>query len=470
MKRYARRRRPDAGRGSALVPALFVVVMVAVLSMATVQLSLNKNKEAHAATAAKQAFYIAEAGIAEAFAGLAVGRSGNVASGQLPARFGDGCFWVEATDLGDDRLQLDSTGLCKTGRSAISIVVEHVSESIAALGVFADEEISIGSGCVVDSYDSRRGSYASQQILLPAGDPPPAGTRVGCNGDITVRGRTDAELASRIYGDARPGRSSALYRGDDVVITGATTPYDTEYRLPPVDVPALASHGDVDVPVLLPMRLSNVERAYGTVRVGALSTLAIVGPARVVFDTLNVERGARVTIDASAGPVQIYVRNRMELASGSTLATTAQKPSAVTLHVATPADVPVAIGSSGDFHGTIYAPTAQLSLPATLAVYGAVAARRLDVAANARIHFDRALIGAAADEAGPPRFVAWRLIDLPVAPLVAAHFDPLTVLETNALVPPKASTAHYDKGIAPPPRRPLIPFRWPLRHRWHDDD
>ena len=75
-------------RGTAIVAALIVVVLVATLSMIYVQMSLSKNKEQRGSVDAKRAFYMAEAGLAEGFNGLCLGKSGNVASAATPAEFG----------------------------------------------------------------------------------------------------------------------------------------------------------------------------------------------------------------------------------------------------------------------------------------------------------------------------------------------------------------------------------------------
>lgn len=109
-----------ARRGSALVAALFVVLMVGTLSMAYLQMSVSKNKEQQTAADAKRAFYVAEAGLAEAYSGLVIGKSGNVGSDVVPARFGNGVFWVVAESVGTNKTVLTSTGLCGTGRTCVS--------------------------------------------------------------------------------------------------------------------------------------------------------------------------------------------------------------------------------------------------------------------------------------------------------------------------------------------------------------
>src|SRR6186713_105289 len=138
-------------RGAALIIALFVVLMISVLSMSYLQMSLSKNKEQQNAADAKRAFYLAEAGMAESYAGLLAGQSGNVGNDIVPARFGAGVFWVKAEDLGNANLCLTSTGLCGSGRACISIVVHNESQSIASQGLFADQGIAINVGSVVDS-------------------------------------------------------------------------------------------------------------------------------------------------------------------------------------------------------------------------------------------------------------------------------------------------------------------------------
>src|SRR5271156_4380700 len=162
VNRASARARRLRRSGSALLAAVLVVMMVAVLSLAYLQLSLNKNLEQKASVDAKRAFYMAEAGLSEAVIALASGQSGAVGSPSIPAKFGNGVFYVTTHDEDNGKTTLTSTGLCGCGRSALSMVVDTKKPGVAALGVFSDGTVTIEKGALIDSYDSRQGSYQAQ--------------------------------------------------------------------------------------------------------------------------------------------------------------------------------------------------------------------------------------------------------------------------------------------------------------------
>ena len=93
-------------------------------------------------------------------------------------------------------------------------------------------------------------------------------------------------------------------------------------------------------------------------------------------------------------------------------------------------------------HGLVYAPMAEFAWPGGLELYGSVAARRLTIESNARLHYDRALGRAPETSSGIPELVCWRVMELPDVPLVTMKFDPLTVLRINSVEPLKAELAH----------------------------
>ena len=60
------------------------------------------------------------------YVGLGIAKTGNVGSETEPAVYGDGLLWVEATDLGDNLVQLESTGMWGSGRATLGLVVERI--------------------------------------------------------------------------------------------------------------------------------------------------------------------------------------------------------------------------------------------------------------------------------------------------------------------------------------------------------
>lgn len=447
------RSRRSSRRGSALIAALLVVVAVATLGLVWLEIALSRNREQIVAVDSKRAFYMAEAGLSEAFLGLVTGMSGNVGSEVLPARFANGLFWTSCTDEGDGRYTIKSTGLCGAGRASLAMSVEKQSSSVATLGVFADQSLIAEAGSFIDSFDSRDGPYTP--AMLAIGAPLPTGARCGSNGDVALHGGASAV---KVYGDARPGPGMTLLRGAGVVVSGATAPSETTSTLPPIEVPAIASSGARATSARGPtITLGAGEHAYDSLHVGGRHSLVIQGPSSVVLGDLQVDAGGSVRIDASAGAVKLYVTRSIELAEGSTFSTTTALPASVALLVAASEQVdrdgdgsldePVSIDASGEYYGTVYAPSADVSTSPSLAIYGAIAARSLTLRAGTQMHFDRALLEPALDEASLPDFLGWRIVELPSVKVVSMHYDPLYVLRRAGLTPPHARDAHLAIGV-----------------------
>ena len=111
MPRGPRRIRREGRAGGALVLALVSVVTVAALAATILELGLAVTRRQNHSIDRKRAFYISEAGLAEAFHAIKVGESGQVGTQDEPAVFGHGLLWVETEDLGDGMRALKSTGM-----------------------------------------------------------------------------------------------------------------------------------------------------------------------------------------------------------------------------------------------------------------------------------------------------------------------------------------------------------------------
>jgi Tfp pilus assembly protein PilX len=98
-------------RGSALVLSIIAVTVVSILAAAFMQLALSVTRRLSTASDTAQAMNIAEAGLAEAYTGLGVARSGNIGSADAPPRIGGGLRWVEATEHANGMIELASTGM-----------------------------------------------------------------------------------------------------------------------------------------------------------------------------------------------------------------------------------------------------------------------------------------------------------------------------------------------------------------------
>src|SRR6185503_2690399 len=169
-----------ARRGGALVLSLIAVATVVVLSASFARFTSSVANRQAQAVQRKRAFYLAEAGLAEAFAGFTCGKSGNVGTEGEPALLGDGVFWVAVTDMGDDVFRLDSTGMVGTGTAKVSLVARRGTDDPSALGVFSSGTVSLGAGSLVDAYDSGKGAYSTQTDK--------SGAALGSNAAISLTG------------------------------------------------------------------------------------------------------------------------------------------------------------------------------------------------------------------------------------------------------------------------------------------
>ena len=150
-------------RGSALVLALLVVMLVAMLGGSLLRLTSAVTRRQSAEVERTKAFYLAEAGLAESFQAVRVGRTGQIGSEAAPARYGNGLIWVDATETADGLVRLESTGMIGRGRSTLAFIVEPVELS---LGFFSDEDLVIESVVLADGFDSEELGYWEEVAIL----------------------------------------------------------------------------------------------------------------------------------------------------------------------------------------------------------------------------------------------------------------------------------------------------------------
>lgn len=430
--------RSSAGsrRGSVLVLSLVAVATVVVFAASFSQFTSSVANRQAQAVHRKRAFYMAEAGLAEAFAGFSCGKSGNVGTQEAPALLGDGVFWVEAVELEPDVVRLDSTGMIGTGKAKLSLVVRRGETSVAALGVFSGGQVTLAPGSLVDGYDSSKGDYSSQADK--------SGAALGSNGAVSISG--SLLLPTKVKGDVTPGAQSAVSTAGSVTITGSTQPAFAETELPPIEVPELVLgsaqvHGS-PYPLVIPAG----SVGYQSLTVQAGAQVIIQGPAQIVLGSLALEGTAQLSFDTTEGGVELYVTDGIQLAPQSLLTSSSTRPEDVLIQVPAATAQPIALRSSGAFHGVVYAPEAPVVLGDKFELFGALVADQLTFEGAAKLHFDKHL-GELAAEMALPKMLSWRLIELAsfASDLGTDPFEELG-LDKNLLPPP--TTAHMDQTLS----------------------
>lgn len=428
--------RAGSRRGSVLVLSLVAVATVVVLAASFSQFaSAVANRQAQAVHR-KRAFYMAEAGLAEAFAGFSCGKSGNVGTQESPAVLGDGLFWVEAVELQPDVVRLDSTGMVGTGSAELSLIVRRGETSVAALGVFSGGQMTLGPGSLLDAYDSSKGAYATQADK--------SGAALGSNEGISISG--SLLQPTTIKGDVTPGTESAVSTLGSVTITGSTQAAFADTELPPIEVPALALgssqvHGS-PYPLVIPAG----SVGYKSLTVQAGAQVIIQGPAQVLISSLTLESTAQLSFDTTRGAVELFVTDEIDLATGSWLSSSSTHPEEVLIHVPGLTAQPIMLRSSGPFHGVIYAPQAPVVVGDQFELFGAMVADSLSFEGAAKLHFDKHLAELAA-ESSLPVMLSWRLLELANISGDLAT-DPFGKLGLNRKLLPSPIAAHMDQTLS----------------------
>jgi hypothetical protein len=429
-------------RGGALAASLIVVLLMAMLSAAMLSLRGSLARRQLGALDAKRAFYVAEAGLAEGAASLALGKNGNVGSVANPARFGDGIFWTEAVAPSDGYTELTSTALCGTGRCTLQMVVHNGPDLIGSLGLFGDKSVSLGKSSNVVGFDS-----SAPASLLPA----PVPARVASNGPIVVAAGT-LLAPTRIAGDVLPGPGSAVRAGLNTLISGSTAPGLAAEDLPEIEVPDLPSIGSYVAGGGGTKTLPASEGRYSTIQVQSGTVLSISGPATIHATSLSVQSGGTLQLRTDLGSIELYIDEALVLAAGSSVACPTQEAQSCTIyHTGDPTvagtSPTLTLAASGALYAKVYAPHLPISLPSTLRAYGAVVGQSVSLGAGAQFSYDVATaqpIDSGAGGGAVPSPIAWRLLELPESVGSFERVDPIKALGLDASVLRKPTDSHLD--------------------------
>lgn len=440
--RYGAKRPGAMRRGGALLMALIATGAVAVLGATTMQLNRSAMQREAYAQDLKEAFYLAEGGLAEAFLALRQGKSGKLGAEEDPARFGGGLLWVEVIDHGLGRYELVCTAMSGTAQAKLAMLAQRNLIDPGIAGVFSRSDVTVGAGTLIDGYDSRAGSYEDQADMTLARPHTPGGGRLGSNGEVRIEGTPT--LPTEVWGDVAPGPTSALSTASDVTISGQTAGADEEAVIPPATYPDLPSlpalRHDLPQPLLLPPG----RVGYDALSVAAGAELVVHGPALLVVGSLTLEDGAALTFETTDGPIELVVTQFMDLRAGSQIATSGQDTSDVTIAVAAleaeASDPLVRLHAEGRFFGSLYAPQARVQISSPFEFFGGLAADGLELGANATFHTDRAFMAGEPGNEPLPSLDNWRIVDLSRLP--GGGVDPYRFMNVDPVTASPPAEAH----------------------------
>jgi len=248
--------------------------------------------------------------------------------------------------------------------------------------ILTSEGIDISGSAKTDSYNSALGSYG--------------GSNIHQNGDIVTNSQENPAITItgnnvEINGDAATGPSGTISDAHNS-ITGAKD--DTaEIFMPSVTVPSslisLTSGGVINHDETLPA--GNYK--YDSLDLNANKKLTLNGDVNLYFTqtpSISITGSGEIVVNGTAS---IYFDGDVQLA-GKGVLNTSQDPSSFTLY-GTDSVTNVSMAGVGGLYGTLYSPSATVSISGNSEVYGAVATKETSisgVAGNTAIHFDENLL------------------------------------------------------------------------------
>ncbi len=442
--------RSSSRSGSALVAALIVVTLVAAMGAGLVQMNVAINRRNASSVDTKRALYIAESGLSEAWYALVLGQSGNIGTPTQPALFGDGVYWVEATDLGDGVVSLKSTGLCGSGRFSLASVVRASVGPAGNSGVIGVDKVVVGAGATLDGFDS---SVETYDDVVDSTLPVPStgkGAILSSNADLTLLAAPDAK--TYIYGNVHPGPDGSVSVDPGVLVTGSTAPLQEQVTLAEATIPIIKSKGSITSSGSTPLTLTG-SLHYDTCTVEPRSSLVLEGPAQIVVDALEVQGSGELLFDTSKGPVELYITSSAHFERGSILANTGMDATQAALYlsdlVGTPSNAKLQrfiFAPGGTFYGVIYGPSVEITIPSSLRIFGSVVGKTVTLDAGARMTFDAALASGSALTGiqGAPAQDSWWIAPLPDEPIVRNRLDPLVQIELAGGTADDSGSAHRE--------------------------
>lgn len=408
--------------------ALLLVMSAALVSVVTLQRGLQQWKSQATSSAEKLAFYMAEAGLADAIDDVRGGGSGNIGTLELPAVYGSGAFWVETVTDSHEVVHITSTGLYAGTSHRLTQAIHKPELPIGDYGFFGSAGVSVGEDVTIDSLEIAEeeppaggtgGTTPGQRIALPS-PPPPA--QLGGLNLLGSDGTIELLAGTEVLGSVLAGPDALIENVYGALVSGSTLPDDVTHALPDIAMPVTTSTAPLTVQANSTRTLATGTHEYGAIQVLGRAKLTIVGPASVYASSLIVMGAGVVIIDATNGPVHFYVENHLGLRPGAQIKNASGDASnAVFLVNARGAanhdsnadlEEPVEWQSSLAFCGALYSPYAAVALPAATIFQGSINALKLTVGDGSHLTFDPRVMDIDL-RSRDYKFLSWRVIEIP---------------------------------------------------------
>ena len=329
-------------------------------------------------------FHLAEGGVDQAITRL---RSDLTYAGQGYTVFGAGGYdiQVDTPSQANPKIRrIIATGYTPNNaansyayvRRQVTTFVDFTGTGSGTYAVFSNTSIQMSGNVILDSYDSRLGSYESQ-APRSNGD---LGTNTAGAGMVMMSGNV------RVKGDAIVGPggnpSQVITTSGHVVIEGSRTAASALRALDPVQLPSGCTN-------------------QGSLSLSGNTTLTLTG-GTYCYSSVNIAGNGRLIF---TGPASFYVTGNFTL-GGNGFISSNDLPANLKLFVQ--GTRTVAINGNGNIYGVVYAPQSGVNISGNGWIYGSATGNTLQQSGNGQVHYDEALNqGGDPNLSGQGRVLAW---------------------------------------------------------------
>lgn len=281
-----------------------------------------------------------------------------------------GTYTVSATLMAaqPETWEAIATAQVGTASQQAGAILVRDQQALFADALFGRDNLVLNGRASTDSYDSSLGAYGGANVFQTGS--------VRSNGDINLTG------GAVVNGDAIPGPDHVVSTNGNATVTGVSTAASSEKSLPVPVVPANAVN-------------------LGAINLSGKATQTLTAGTYLV-SSLSITGNGQLIIDASKGPVNVYVSGAVSVA-GNGITNSSGLPS--NFNLVETGTAAVSLAGNGTFSGTVYAPTSAVTLSGNGTTFGAVLGASLNLVGNGVIHFDQAL-RTSTTVPGPLRLVA----------------------------------------------------------------
>ena len=292
---------------------------------------------------------------------------------------------ISVYNFGQDIMIVRATGTLNslTGPAVSRVVQVFIKRHhLFKYAILTEQNISMSGNAKTDSYDSTSGAYG--------------GSNISDNGDIVTNGSGNPAISmtgnAKVSGDAHTAAGRIITKTGNADIEGEEGHTADEY-MPPVTVPdniaSLPSGGSLSLSGNTTLPLSDGNYRYTSINLSGNSKLIISGNV-VFYVTGSISNSGNSQIIMEPGSkTTVYFTGDLSI-SGNGVWNKTSDPSELSF-LGTNTASNVSLTGNGNFHATVYTPSANVSISGNGENFGAVAGKTVNMSGNAKIHFDEQL-------------------------------------------------------------------------------